>query len=67
MRSTSMLLTLTLLACEQIKPEVTDTGLNSVDEPRDEEETDTEDQTKDTDSQDTETQDPNDVDQDGDG
>ena len=72
MRSTSILLTLTLLACEQIKPEVNDTGLDPVDEPSaepsDEDTGDTEEtDTEDTDTEDTETQDPDDVDQDGDG
>ena len=72
MRYTSIVLSITLLACEQSKSEVEDTGLDPIEEPSAEpsgEETgDTEDtDTEDTDTDDTETQDPDDVDQDGDG
>ena len=72
MRYTSIVLSMTLLACEQTKSEVEDTGLDPVEEPSaepgDEETGDTEEtDTEDTDTEDTETQDPDDVDQDGDG
>ena len=75
MRYSSIVLSLSLFACGETKPEETDTGLDPVEEPSGEpstEETgDTEEtDTQDTDTQDTEetdTQDPDDADQDGDG
>ena len=70
MSSCSLVLSLSLIACGETKPEAEDTGLEPTVEPSGED-TDTEDtnDTEDTqDTQDTEdTEDPNEVDQDGDG
>lgn len=72
MRTPSIVLVLSLIACGETKPEDTDTGLD-VQEPSGEDTDDTDD-TQDTDdtddtddTNDTDTQDPDDVDQDGDG